>query len=305
MVTGGSPACRSPRKRGAQSDRQAALNPTGGYRRAGEPRRSVSDTMLSQHRQDGHAEAQARHAPDPAASTDFAEVSSRWRFRSSSPLPSWLFAAAWTAFGPRTAAGLRPRCGSDSADHRLPCALGLATPISSLVGVQPRRRAGGVLIKNAEALERMERVDTLIVDKTGFTPDRAKTEAEYQYLPATECTPKDRGVAPGDGYPSNDEHPLAAMIITRAPPESAIFHTVSVRLRLANRQGRAGHCRHWPRDRAGQLLGSLVNRVSTTNLEGEAEQLGRSEGATAIFLGGQQGYRPRCWPSPIGEGDDA
>src|SRR4051794_25720661 len=47
-----------------------------------------------------------------------------------------------------------------------PCALGLATPMSIMVGVGRGARTG-VLIKNAEALERMEKVDTLVVDKTG------------------------------------------------------------------------------------------------------------------------------------------
>ena len=47
-----------------------------------------------------------------------------------------------------------------------PCALGLATPMSIMVGVG-RGAHAGVLIKNAEALERMEKVDTLVVDKTG------------------------------------------------------------------------------------------------------------------------------------------
>ena len=47
-----------------------------------------------------------------------------------------------------------------------PCALGLATPMSIMVGVG-RGAAAGVLIRNAEALERLEKVDTLVVDKTG------------------------------------------------------------------------------------------------------------------------------------------
>ena len=47
-----------------------------------------------------------------------------------------------------------------------PCALGLATPMSIMVGVG-RGAHAGVLIKNAEALERMEKIDTLVVDKTG------------------------------------------------------------------------------------------------------------------------------------------
>ena len=47
-----------------------------------------------------------------------------------------------------------------------PCALGLATPMSIMVGVG-RGAAAGVLIRNAEALERLEKVDTLVIDKTG------------------------------------------------------------------------------------------------------------------------------------------
>jgi Cu+-exporting ATPase len=73
---------------------------------------------------------------------------------------------AWALFGPE------PRLSSGLVAAvavliiACPCALGLATPMSIMVGVG--RGAGmGVLIKNAEALERMERVDTLVVDKTG------------------------------------------------------------------------------------------------------------------------------------------
>src|SRR3546814_4841954 len=51
-----------------------------------------------------------------------------------------------------------------------PCALGLATPMSIMVGVG-RGAEAGVLIKNAEALERMEKVDTLVVDTTGTLPE--------------------------------------------------------------------------------------------------------------------------------------
>ncbi|MGG5823949.1 hypothetical protein [Falsiroseomonas sp. HW251] len=63
-----------------------------------------------------------------------------------------------------------------------PCALGLATPMSIMVGVG-RGAQAGVLIKNAEALERMERIDTLVVDKTGtLTQGRPEVVA---LVPAT------------------------------------------------------------------------------------------------------------------------
>ncbi|MDA4182601.1 haloacid dehalogenase, partial [Escherichia coli] len=55
-----------------------------------------------------------------------------------------------------------------------PCALGLATPMSIMVGVGKGAQAG-VLIRNAEALERLEKVDTLVVDKTGTLTEGSPT----------------------------------------------------------------------------------------------------------------------------------
>ena len=93
-----------------------------------------------------------------------------------------------------------------------PCALGLATPMSIMVGVG-RGAEAGVLIKNAEALERMEKVDTLVVDKTGTL---------------TEGKPSVVAIEPADGFEENDllriaaslerssEHPLAAAIVRAA-----------------------------------------------------------------------------------------
>ncbi|RYZ29833.1 MAG: heavy metal translocating P-type ATPase, partial [Propionibacteriaceae bacterium] len=93
-----------------------------------------------------------------------------------------------------------------------PCALGLATPMSIMVGVG--RGAGlGVLIKNAEALERMEKVDTLVVDKTGTL---------------TEGRPSVTHIAPAAGFDHDDvlrlaaaverpsEHPLARAVVDAA-----------------------------------------------------------------------------------------
>jgi len=93
-----------------------------------------------------------------------------------------------------------------------PCALGLATPMSIMVGVG-RGAEAGVLIKNAEALERMEKVDTLVVDKTGTL---------------TEGKPSVVAIEVADGFEENDllgiaaslerssEHPLAAAIVKAA-----------------------------------------------------------------------------------------
>ena len=93
-----------------------------------------------------------------------------------------------------------------------PCALGLATPMSIMVGVG-RGATAGVLVKNAEALERMEKVNTLVVDKTGTL---------------TEGKPRLMKVIPAGGFPEKDvlrfaaalernsEHPLAAAIVKGA-----------------------------------------------------------------------------------------
>src|SRR5256884_7772347 len=90
-----------------------------------------------------------------------------------------------------------------------PCALGLATPMSIMVGIG-RGAQAGVLIKNAEALERMERVDTLVVDKTGTL---------------TEGKPKVVAVVPAPDFGEPEmlrlaaslerasEHPLARAIV--------------------------------------------------------------------------------------------
>src|SRR5439155_9811280 len=93
-----------------------------------------------------------------------------------------------------------------------PCALGLATPISIMVGVG-RGAAAGVLIRDAEALERLEQVDTLVIDKTGTL---------------TEGRPSVVGVVPASGHVEGEvlryaasverasEHPLAAAIVAAA-----------------------------------------------------------------------------------------
>ena len=77
-----------------------------------------------------------------------------------------------------------------------PCALGLATPMSIMVGVG-RGAQAGVLIKNAEALERMEKVDTLVVDKTGTL---------------TEGKPKVVAIVPAAGFDENELLRLAASV---------------------------------------------------------------------------------------------
>src|SRR5512145_243756 len=104
-----------------------------------------------------------------------------------------------------------------------PCALGLATPMSIMVGVG-RGAQAGVLIKNAEALERLEKVDTLVVDKTGTL---------------TEGKPKVTALHLGQGFEEAEvlrlaaslenasEHPLAAAVVNAAKERSLPLSGVS------------------------------------------------------------------------------
>jgi Cu+-exporting ATPase len=93
-----------------------------------------------------------------------------------------------------------------------PCALGLATPMSIMVGVG-RGAKTGVLIKSAEALETMEKVDTIIVDKTGTLTEGKPSLTEI--LPAGEFKEDDllRLAASAE---QNSEHPLAAALVNAA-----------------------------------------------------------------------------------------
>ncbi|GFZ94110.1 copper-translocating P-type ATPase [Sphingobium fuliginis] len=93
-----------------------------------------------------------------------------------------------------------------------PCALGLATPMSIMVGIG--RGAGlGVLIKNAEALERMERVDTLVVDKTGTLTEGKPSVVNILAVPGFEENDLLRLAA---GVERASEHPLALAIVAAA-----------------------------------------------------------------------------------------
>lgn len=158
-----------------------------------------------------------------------------------------------------------------------PCALGLATPMAIMVGVG-RGAQSGVLIKNAEALERMEKVDTLVIDKTGTL---------------TEGRPSVQAVKTVEGRAANDllclaaslerssEHPLAAAIVREAVDrqlavtEPEAFESPAgkgVTGRVGGRHLIIGNRRIM--DDAG---------ISTAAIDAEADAL-RAEGATVIFV---------------------
>jgi Cu+-exporting ATPase len=124
--------------------------------------------------------------------------------------------AAWSLWGPQPAMGYALIAAVSVLIIACPCALGLATPMSIMVGVG-RGAQAGVLIKNAEALERLEKVDTLVIDKTGTL---------------TEGKPKVTAVHSGQGFGEAEvlrlaaslenasEHPLAAAVVNAAKERS-------------------------------------------------------------------------------------
>src|SRR5262252_1027517 len=104
-----------------------------------------------------------------------------------------------------------------------PCALGLATPMSVMVGIG-RGASAGVLVKNAEALEALERVDTLVVDKTGTLTQGKPAVSTIIAAPGLTDAEVLRLAA---SVERNSEHPLAGAIIEAAERERVKFVSVS------------------------------------------------------------------------------
>jgi P-type Cu+ transporter len=158
-----------------------------------------------------------------------------------------------------------------------PCALGLATPMSIMVGTG-RGALAGVLIKNAEALETLEKVDTLVVDKTGtLTEGRPRLVSVVAAAGATEA----RVVALAAGLERGSEHPLAAAILAGAAERSVAPGDLGEFRSLTGR-GVTGVAdgRRVALGNAG-LLQALG--VAPGPLAARAEAL-RSEGQTVMFL---------------------
>jgi Cu+-exporting ATPase len=185
--------------------------------------------------------------------------------------------SAWATFGPEP----RYVYGLVAAVTVLiiacPCALGLATPMSIMVGVG-RGARDGVLIKNAEALERMESVNTLVLDKTGtLTEGRPKVVA-IKIAAGVDETDMLRLAA---SVERSSEHPLGRAIV-----EAAAARNIELARALGfdspPGKGAVGMV-----DRRRVVIGNArfldELGIATASLEADAEAL-RSEGATAIFV---------------------
>jgi Cu+-exporting ATPase len=184
---------------------------------------------------------------------------------------------AWWSFGPSPAFSYGLIAAVSVLIIACPCALGLATPMSIMAGVGRGARAG-VLIKNAEALERFERVDTLVLDKTGTLTEGKpaviaiqtafnQTDAEVLRLAAS--------------LENQSEHPLAQAIVAAAQErglalaEASDFDSPTGKGVIGVVEGRKVALG------AEKYLAEL--KVDTAGLRAKAEEL-RREGATAIFL---------------------
>ncbi len=159
-----------------------------------------------------------------------------------------------------------------------PCALGLATPMSIMVGVG--RGAGmGVLVKNAEALEQLEKVDTLVVDKTGTLTEGRPAVTAIVAAPGYDEAQILRLAA---AVERASEHPLALAIVNSAEQRGIAIPAVTEFVSPTGR-GASGIV-----EGRRILLGNARylgdQGIDTVALEPSADDL-RGDGATAIFVG--------------------
>ena len=185
--------------------------------------------------------------------------------------------AAWAIWGPSPALAYALIAAVSVLIIACPCALGLATPMSIMVGVG--KGAGvGVLIRSAEALERLERVDTLVLDKTGtLTEGRPRVVA---VVPAGEWSENDL-LTDAASVERSSEHPLAAAIVAAAR-ERGLSLAEPRRFRSFTGKGVSGEV-----NGHAVALGNagLMRELGITldELEAKAEAL-RHDGATALYL---------------------
>ncbi len=185
--------------------------------------------------------------------------------------------AAWSIWGPEPRMAFATVAAVTVLIIACPCALGLATPMSIMVGVG-RGAQEGVLIRNAEALERLEKIDTLLVDKTGTL---------------TAGKPAVTAILPADGHDETEvlrlaasveqasEHPLAAAIVAAAKQRGLSLG------RVMGFDSPVGKGAIGMVDRKRIALGNAAFlaelKISTQALAAQAEAE-RAEGATVVFL---------------------
>lgn len=266
MVTGES----MPVKKEAESKViGGTMNQTGSFIMQAE--RVGKDTMLSQIVQ-MVAEAQRSRAPIQR----MADLVASW-FVPAVILVAVIAFICWMAFGPAPAFTYALIAAVSVLIIACPCALGLATPMSIMVGVG-KGAQGGVLIKNAEALERMEKVDTLVVDKTGTLTEGKPTVTK---IVAAEGFVENGLLSLAASLEQGSEHPLAHAIVMAAKDKGLDlgkvddFDSPTGKGVVGTVNGRAVAL--------GNVMLMEERGVDIQALSAQADDL-RADGATAIFI---------------------
>jgi Cu+-exporting ATPase len=185
--------------------------------------------------------------------------------------------AAWATFGPEPRFAFGLVAAVSVLIIACPCALGLATPMSIMVGVG-RGAHAGVLIKNAEALERMEKIDTLVVDKTGTLTEGKPKVVAVVALPGFDEAQVLRLAA---SVERASEHPLAAAIVAAANERKIELAPV----RGFDAPAGKGVIGMVDKQRLALGTASFLKElnIDSAPLGAQAERL-RQDGATAVFL---------------------
>ncbi|AYG95768.1 heavy metal translocating P-type ATPase [Brevundimonas naejangsanensis] len=185
---------------------------------------------------------------------------------------------AWSVWGPEPRFSFGLVAAVSVLIIACPCALGLATPMSIMVGVG-RGAQAGVLIKNAEALEHMEKVDTIIVDKTGtLTEGRPAVTA----IVAAPGFTQEEALRLAASVERASEHPLALAIV-RAAEERGVTTAPVADFDSPTGKGALGVV-DGQRIPLGNAKFLAEQGVDVAPLAEEADRL-REDGATAIFMG--------------------
>jgi Cu+-exporting ATPase len=184
---------------------------------------------------------------------------------------------AWLLLGPPPPLAYALVAGVSVLIIACPCALGLATPVSIMVGIGKGATAG-VLIKNAEALERFEKIDTLVVDKTGtLTEGKPRVVA----VAPTAAFDESNLLSLAGSLERSSEHPLAAAVVAAARDRKLELAEVAD-FRSVTGEGVTGTVRG-QRVAVGNAKLLQTVGVRLAELEVQAENL-RQEGATSIFV---------------------
>lgn len=243
------------------------MNQTGGFIMRTE--RVGGDTMLSRIVQ-MVAEAQRSRAPIQR----MADHVSAWFV----PVVMLVAVAAflvWAAFGPSPAFSYGLIAAVSVLIIACPCALGLATPMSIMVGVG-RGAQAGVLIKNAESLERMEKVDTLVVDKTGTLTEGKPRVTKI----VAEGLSEDDLLSFAASLEQPSEHPLAHAVVVAAKEKGLTvakaedFDSPTGKGVIGKVGGRAVAL--------GNIKMMAELKIDVSHLEKQGDEL-RQDGATVIF----------------------